>query len=485
MRAQSAVVQWVGLPLTAFLCPVIICAIQRGVIYDDPYIELRYGEHLAEGMGWSFNPGLPTNNAVTSPLYVLLIAAGKFLGASVDVWSTCIYCAAWGLGGIVLARILFFDGRLTGGWLACGLYSIAPLLGNVRGMETSLYLLLILSAIWAFQYERWLVVGCLLGLLALARLDGVLLAGVLIAWLAVRRSRSALTVLGPFVAITATWAAVSWAITGSPIPSTLAAKIAQRDSGWWGSQFSFLEGLTTNGVVGLEGHRDMGTGITSILLPILAGIALLILPVFGTVVAFRRSESALPMLAIVAAIVVLEYGVGLRMPSSYTWHYGPWTLWVVAGGAIGLEEAARRGHRVVGTVGTALAVALSLATIQLGPPPDRSHYREVAEWIDRDTASPHPTVAAVEIGAIGYYSHADMVDYLGLLDSRANATVRHGNFTWWMSTKPDYWVTTGKFIDAATLGLPEFQREYTSAAIIGPFTIYRRSLSSSSSTSPG
>lgn len=353
-------------------------------------------------------------------------------------------------------------------------------------METSLYLLLILSAIWAFQYERWLVVGCLLGLLALARLDGVLLAAVLIAWLAIRRSRSTLlTVLGPFVAITATWAAVSWTLTGSPIPSTLAAKIAQRDSGWWGSQFSFLEGLTTNGVVGLEVYRVTGIGITSILLPILAGIALLIMPVFGTVVAFRRGESALPMLAIVAAIVVLEYGVVLRMPSGYAWHYGPWTLWVVAGGAIGLEEAARRGHRVVAAGGTALAVALSLATIQLGPPPDRSHYRQVAEWIDRDTASPHPTVAAMEIGAIGYYSHADMVDYLGLLDSRANDTVRRGDFTWWLSIKPDYWITTGKFLDTATLGLPEFQREYTRVAIIEPFKIYRRSLNYSSSTSPG
>lgn len=83
----------------------------------------------------------------------------------------------------------------------------------------------------------------------------------------------------------------------------------------------------------------------------------------------------------------------------------------------------------------------------------------------RDSHSQHPTVAAAEIGAIGYYSRADMVDYFGLLDSRANNSVRRGDFSWWLTQKPDYWVTstdvaTGESLDARTLALPEFQREY-------------------------
>lgn len=469
--------QWIGLPLLAFLYPLITAATQKTPFYDDPYILMRYGDHLAHGLGWNYNPGSPTNNAVTSPLYVLLIAAGTVIGGSPEIWSTCLYTAAWGLGAIVLARIFFVEGRRLGGWLACGLYSIAPLLANVRGMETSLYLLLILTAIWAFQRERWLVLGCLLALLALARSDGCLLAAALIGWLAVTRRRTALTVLGPFVAISALWAAASWMLTGSLLPSTLAAKLAQRDSGQWGGQWSFLKGLSANGIIGVELARlSDPRGVMPGLL-LLAGDLVLIAAVFGTVLAFRRGGRALPLLSASAAIVLLEYGVVLRIPGTYVWHYGPWTLWVIAGVAVALEETARHGHRVTASLLLAGAVVALIAAAHV---PDawrsvRSNYRQVAEWIDRTATSPHPTVAAGEVGALGYYSHADLVDYLGLLDSRANDSVRRNDFTWWLSVKPDYWVTPNDWsVDAPTIALPQFQREYARAVTIGPDTVYRR-----------
>jgi hypothetical protein len=54
---------------------------------------------------------------------------------------------------------------------------------------------------------------------------------------------------------------------------------------------------------------------------------------------------------------------------------------------------------------------------------------EAAEWIDRDSRSPYPRVAASEIGMIGYYSRADMVDYMGNLDARAIDSIRRGDFS--------------------------------------------------------
>ena len=85
----------------------------------------------------------------------------------------------------------------------------------------------------------------------------------------------------------------------------------------------------------------------------------------------------------------------------------------------------------------------------------------------------------VEIGAIGYYSRADMVDFLGLLDSRANDSVRRGDLSWWLTQKPDYWVTSsdvaaGAPLDAPTLALPDFQREYRLAATFGLVSVYQR-----------
>ena len=327
--------QWIGLPLLAFLCPLCVAVKQKGFQYDDPYILIRYGQHLANGMGWNFNPGVATNNAVSSPLYVLLIAAGSSIGGSPETWSLWIYIVAWGLGGLVLARILFVDGRRFAGWLACALYSVDPLLANARGMESSLYLLLIVGSIWAFQRDRWLVLGCLLALLAMARADAVLLAAALIGWLWLRRRPAVLPVLGPFVAISAAWTAVLWAMTGHLLPSTLAAKIAQRDSGAWGSQFDYLYGLVfnANGITAAE--RGAGPFLD------LLNHLLIFAAVFGTIRAIRCREAALPMLAAAAAINVLEYGVVLRLPWQYTWHYAPWTPWIVAGAAVGITEVAQ------------------------------------------------------------------------------------------------------------------------------------------------
>lgn len=64
----------------------------------------------------------------------------------------------------------------------------------------------------------------------------------------------------------------------------------------------------------------------------------------------------------------------------------------------------------------------------------RRHYPEVAEWIDHDSKESHPTVAVAEIGTIGYYSEANIVDYWGLLDPRANEFIRRGDMSFWLSS---------------------------------------------------
>jgi hypothetical protein len=453
----------------AFTWPIATALRQKGFFFDDPFILARYGQHLADGAGWNFNLGSHTDNAVTSGLYVLLIAAGAFMGFSPEGWSLCIYVAAWGLGAIVLARILFRDGRRVSGWLACGLYSIAPLLANARGMELSVYLLLILASIWAFQRDRWLLLGILLGLLTVARADAVLLAAPLIVWLGFRRPQALPKVLMPFAAINVAWLAAVWMMTGSVIPSTLAAKIAQRDSGQWGPQSGYLGGLAS---VAITGWEQFATGFLAVVCS-----AVVVAAAAATVITVRRREQVVPILAAAAVINVIEFGVVFRL-IGYVWHYGPWTLWVIAGTAVALEEVGRRFHHAAAAVGVAVIAAAFLPAVHLAPDKYRDHYREAAEWINRDSHQPHPTVAVNEIGTIGYYSRADIVDYLGLLDLKAIDSVRRNDFTWWLGKHPDYFVIAPglaleKF-DGRTTTLPQFQREYKPAARFGELVIYRR-----------
>jgi hypothetical protein len=122
----------------------------------------------------------------------------------------------------------------------------------------------------------------------------------------------------------------------------------------------------------------------------------------------------------------------------------------------------------------AFAIVGSLFGVQLGPEELRSHYREAAEWIDRDSPKPHPTVAQGEIGIVGYYSRADIVDPLGLLDARALPSLRRADPSWWVSQRPDYWVTPETSLEAVTSAMPQLRNEYTRAATFGALVVYRR-----------
>ena len=115
------------------------------------------------------------------------------------------------------------------------------------------------------------------------------------------------------------------------------------------------------------------------------------------------------------------------------------------------------------------------------PTPQIVAYREVGTWLNRRT-SPDATVAAWEIGAIGYYSDRPILDYLGLITPEARAAVARRDFKWWLRQRPpDYVVVRdppGGFEQAA-LDDPLFSERYRPAVVLRspnwlPMTIHRR-----------
>src|SRR5205814_1478352 len=56
---------------------------QLGLPMDDPYIHFQFARNLASGAGFAFNAGHPTPGA-TSPLWVVLLALARLLGASIE-----------------------------------------------------------------------------------------------------------------------------------------------------------------------------------------------------------------------------------------------------------------------------------------------------------------------------------------------------------------------------------------------------------------
>ncbi|KBK38802.1 hypothetical protein T572_00503, partial [Mycobacterium tuberculosis UT0034] len=115
------------------------------------------------------------------------------------------------------------------------------------------------------------------------------------------------------------------------------------------------------------------------------------------------------------------------MPDNDLWYCGPWTLWVMAGRGVASGAGVWRGDRVATPLAVAITAAGLVSGARIGPgaaakrDPQlaqwneiRSHYQEIAEWIDHDTATAHPAVAATQISAAGSFGRANMVDYLGL-----------------------------------------------------------------------
>lgn len=160
------------------------------------------------------------------------------------------------------------------------------------------------------------------------------------------------------------------------------------------------------------------------------------------------------------------------MPDNESWRSGPFTLWVMAG-AHAADSPATPLPVAVTAAGLVSAVRLGPDALRRSPPQVaqwdaiRSHYPQVADWIDNDAAGIRTAASAPDAGPAGRMSRAGVVDYLGLLDDSDDVDR-------WLSTEPDYWVTAGASVDAATTAVAEFRRHYLQAAVIGPITVYRR-----------
>jgi len=153
---------------------------------DDSFILMRIARNLALGRGYSFDGLTPTSGA--PPLWIWLTSANHFfLGLEGAAKATLVESAFFGAAStllvFVLARRLF---NRTVAWTAFLLASfLAPLFFNrLSGMDCTLFTFLGLLAVWLYLVtigegigsgRNYFRVGCLLGLVNLARADGVFL----------------------------------------------------------------------------------------------------------------------------------------------------------------------------------------------------------------------------------------------------------------------------------------------------------------------
>jgi hypothetical protein len=248
-RWRRAVLALAALPPLALLAAEgYLFGDLRGFPLDDSWIHLQFARALADGDGLAYDAGRLVAGS-TAPLWTALVSVLFLLPGSVEAWSklagiaaqVAAVGAAFGVG-----RRLDLSPRRAA--LAAGLVAVTDWLvwSSISGMEVPLFVLLTLGGLARHLDERRAadagasappVAFLLFGLAALARPEGLLLPLLAAIDLVVRgrpdgrgfelstaHLRRALVGLGVAAAVVVPVGLAFLAMSGSPLPTTLAAK---------------------------------------------------------------------------------------------------------------------------------------------------------------------------------------------------------------------------------------------------------------------
>jgi len=444
-------------PLALFAARERQIAGASGFPLDDAWIHLQFARNLAEGAGFSFNPGAPVAGS-TAPLWTLLLAAGA-AAFSPSLGMAKAFGVAATLGAAILTR------RAALAWGARGdvaLVAAVALLwtgpaawGALSGMEVALAAFLVAAALLAHAHDRLLASSACAALAALARPETFLLIPlfVLARRLTLRRAAGFALVTVVTVAPAALFSL--WTV-GTLYPATAAAKVEGGLVGWLGGvnepaaltwiwrPWTFLTGwigwLTATHwllplalVPGLVfAWRRAGRALGAVALALLAhpfGMALLA-PYRGP--AFqegRYSIHLLPLAVLTLAVALGDWGRG--GPASETTLAKTWPDELPARGDAVNPDNTGLGRGATtppvpqrnSWVRTVAVVWLGIAVVSLVPAATRYGWAvqninamqvHLGRWVD--TNLPRTArIAANDIGAIAYFSRREVIDLMGLV----------------------------------------------------------------------
>lgn len=205
---------------------------------DDAYVSLRYARNLALGNGLVYNAGQPPVEGYTNFLWVVWMAPGTLLPVHPSTWAT-----AWGLifgcAGLATATGLATTlcardaspptlARAASPWalLPAAALAAVPAYGIAvtNGLETGMYVAMVLGAAWAvFDGRRPLLGGTLAGLLYLVRPEGLAVGGAL-ALLPLLGKRRDLRPVAALLGIVVPYFVCRTIYFGTLIPNTFAAQ---------------------------------------------------------------------------------------------------------------------------------------------------------------------------------------------------------------------------------------------------------------------
>ena len=413
---------------------------------DDAFITFRYSRNIVSGEGFVYNPGVRTLGT-TTPLYTLLMAVISTITGGQDFpWYALTANALTAAGSAVFLSLILY--RVTGNrwWSALIglLWGLSPtsVTFSVGGMETSVNILWLVGTVYWFITDRPVWLGIFAGLGFLTRIDSLIWMGPLLLyqwgdhWLQHRADsplaripwRTWLTA----VLVTLPWLLFAWAYFGSPVPNSLSAKSVAYTLPEGAALATFVRAY----VVPFSESQLLGSGGVMI-----ASLFYLVLMIRGLVYIVKKFPRLLPF-ALYPWLYLIVFVV--VNPLIFRWYVAPPLPVLILTLMIGvwaivrdLSEATklRPLAPVVFGVVSVLWLSTSISGWQLQPDhgPQRPapemawhqielYYEEIGTQLrDELGVTPETRVASADIGAIGYFSGATIIDTVGLVTPELSA----------------------------------------------------------------
>jgi arabinofuranosyltransferase len=413
------------LPLVFFALTERRLAGVAGFPLDDSWIHLHFARNIAEGAGFSYNPGVPVAGS-TAPLWTLLLALGVVVfGSSVAMVKAVGVITS--LGATIVVR------RAAIAWGACRLSALAAAValawtgamawGALSGMEVTLAALLVAASLFAHARGRDPWTALWAALAAVARPEALLLVP-LLAMARPLTIRRALLFAGITAMVLAPFVGFSFATVGTAVPATATAKIEGGLLGWLSGVREPVRVTWLARPAEFFGGWTTWLWTTDRLLPLglLAAMALV----------WRRVGRALavPALALVLHPLAMALLAPYREPAFQEGRYSIHLLPVAF-----VVLAVALGARVTRS-GIALVVAyLALAVVALPPAAARYGWAvqninamqvHLGRWVDEHVPR-RQTIALNDIGAIAYFSRREVIDLMGLVSPDVLAYRRAGD----------------------------------------------------------
>lgn len=434
------------------LALVIIVALVAHVLpsprtIDDAFITFRYSRNIVSGAGFVYNPGIHTLGT-TTPLYTLLMAGVSVIAGGQDFpWYALTVNA---LAAAATAALLFLllkrvTGSLWLGTLVGLLWGISPtsVTFAVGGMETAVNILWLVGAMYFFITDRPVWLGVFIGLAFLTRIDSVLWFGPLLLYqlgeylIHVRRGAArrtpARTQVLDFVPLrtwlaaaltVAPWLLFAWAYFGSPVPNSLSAKSVAYVMPPGTAFMTFFRAY----IVPFSESQLLGTVGVMVLL-----VFYLLLLIAGVLWVVRHYPRLLPLIVYPWLYLAV---FSIANPLIFRWYLAPPLPALMITLLIGLwriVEALRTKSSVPALVVAGGVSLLWISTSLFGwklqpdhgpqrPAPEMAwhqielYYEQIGRMLhDEYGVTSRTRVASGDIGAVGYFSGATIVDTVGLV----------------------------------------------------------------------